>query len=236
VIFPFEVEYFRSRGVEAEYYGNPLMDGLADFRIKNTGTNLKAIAELDERPVIALLSGSRVHEISRCLPAMLEATDEFHGYQRVIAGAMSIEPEYYSNFINGRDVKLVHDKTYELLNIANVAVVTSGTATLETALFRVPQVVVYRTNPVQYELIRHIVKIKFFSLVNLIAGKEVVKELLQKNLSARTNTEMKKILEEKGYYNKIQTDYDDIINTIGRAGCSEQIAERIINLLQSPVL
>lgn len=228
-ILPFEEEYFKKRDVEARYFGNPLMDAYHAFmKNRSPEVQFRELHGLDERPVLAILSGSRKHEVSRCLPEMLEATDEFTAYQRVIAGAPNIGSSFYKTFTGGRDVKLVEDKTYSVLSIAELAAVTSGTATLETAIFRVPQVVIYKTNPLQYEIGKHFVKIRFFSLVNLIAGREVVKELLQKNLTSEIRGEMKKIMRDLGYKKNMLNAYDEIIAKLGGPGSSVRVARDMI--------
>ena len=232
VIFPFEVDYFRKNGLEAEFYGNPLMDAVGKFRDTNPDPEkFRHDNNLDHRPVIALLSGSRKHEIMRCLPEMLPAIAKFPDYQFVIAGAPSIKLEFYKTFTEGYDVKIVMDDTYSLLNIASAAVVTSGTATLETALFRVPQVVVYKTGGLQYHIGKRIVKIPFFSLVNLIAGKEVVKELLQLHLKENIIAELEKILNDKDYQAAMIKAYDYIIERMEEPGGSERVAARMTEIL-----
>lgn len=233
VIFPFEVDYFRQNRLEAEFYGNPLMDAVAGFKNKEHDQGaFRRDNGLDERPVVALLSGSRKHEIMRCLPEMLPAVTKFPGYQFVIAGAPAIDRGFYRRFTEGYDVRLVSGKTYDLLNIASAAVVTSGTATLETAIFRVPQVVVYKTGGLQYHIGKHIVKIRFFSLVNLIAGKEVVKELLQLNLEKRIIAELDRILNEKEYRAAMVREYDNIIESLDEPGGSERVAARMTEILK----
>ncbi len=232
VIFPFEVDFFRENGIEAEFYGNPLMDSAGVF-LKSKPDPVKFREEhgLDERPVIALLSGSRRHEIMRCLPEMLPAAEKYPGYQFVIAGAPSVDRSYYEKFIRGKDVKMVTNQTYPLLSIAEAAVVTSGTATLETAILGVPQVVVYKTGGLQYHIGKHFVKIRFFSLVNLIAQKEVVKELLQVNLSKDIIRELGRILNDRSYRKRMVEEYREITDRLESPGSSERVAARMSELL-----
>ncbi len=232
VIFPFEVDYFRKKGLEVEYYGNPLMDAIGRFRKTSFDPSVfRKENGLDERPIIALLSGSRSHEIMRCLPEMLPAVREYPGYQFVIAGAPSVDPSFYRNFTGGTDVKTVTGKTYELLSAASAAVVTSGTATLETAIFRVPQVVVYKTGGLQYHIGKRIVRIRFFSLVNLIAQQEIVKELLQLNLKTNIIKELDQILNNRDYREAMMAGYDRIIEKLGNPGSSERVAARMTEIL-----
>jgi lipid-A-disaccharide synthase len=231
VIFPFEVQYFKDNDLEVEFYGNPLMDSIDQFR--NSGSRAKDFSKengLSGKPVIALLSGSRRHEISRLLPEMMAASARFPNYEFVVAGAPSVPAEFYESFLAGTPVRIVYGKTYELLENAYSAVVTSGTATLETALFRVPQVVVFKTGGFTYFLGSLFVKVRFFSLVNLIAQKEVVKELLQFNLARDISTELSKICTDIAHRNAMLEEYDRIIALLGGPGTSKRIAKRIWEL------
>lgn len=230
VIFPFEVEFFKKHNLEVEYYGNPLIDAKADF-----SKNKKPVAEKEppisaDKPVIALLSGSRKQEVKSCLPEMLKAAKNFPEYEFIVAGASSIDKEYYDELMKDSSARLVHNRTYELLNMAYAAVVTSGTATLETAIFKVPQVVIYKLNPVNLFIGRMFVKIEFFSLVNIIAGKEVVRELLQNNLAREIVKELRKITSDKSHREKMLTEYSGILEDLGGPGSSKRIAERIKEL------
>jgi lipid-A-disaccharide synthase len=231
VIFPFEVEYFRENGLEVEFYGNPLMDALAQFRLTlDPKSDFRKENGLSEKPIIALLSGSRRHEISRCLPEMVMAARHFPEYEFVIAGAPSIPEEHYLKILEGNSIKIVSNKTYSLLMNSFAAVVTSGTATLETALFRVPQVVIFKAGPISYQLGKLFVKVRFFSLVNLIAGREVVKELLQFNLSRDIEMELRNICENESRRQQILAGYDHIITSLGGPTTSDRIAKRIWEL------
>jgi lipid-A-disaccharide synthase len=233
VIFPFEVEYFKKHGIEAEYFGNPLKDEIAEFRKK--GDDYQAFINrnnLTEKPIIALLAGSRKHEVTRCLPEMLEAVKNQNNYQLVIAAASAIPESIYQEIIKSYPVTVIYNQTYNILNHAHSAVVTSGTATLETALFKVPEVVVFKTGPLTYFIGKMIVKIKFFSLVNIILDKEVVKELLQENLATDIATEMKKILNDQNYRSKMIEDYNTIDNMLGESGVSDRIANKMAEILK----
>ncbi len=231
VIFPFEVDYFRRNDLNVEFYGNPLMDSIAEFRrTHKTGEEFRKENSLSQKPIIALLSGSRRHEISRCLPEMVVASKDYPEYEFVVAGAPSISPELYENILKDSNVKIVYQDTYNLLENAYSAVVTSGTATLETALFRVPQVVVFKTGNFTYHLAKLFVNIEFFSLVNLVAGKEVVKELLQFNLAGDISSELGKICRDDKIRLSMLNEYDKIISTLGGEGTSNRIAKRIWEL------
>ncbi len=232
LIFPFEVDFFRQNGIEAEYYGNPLMDAISRFKETNPDRErFRKENGLDDRPVVALLCGSRKHEIIRCLPEMLPAAEKYPGFQFVIAGAPSVESSFYGKFTAGTSVKLVQDRTYDLLNVANTAVVTSGTATLETAIFNVPQVVIYKTGGLQYQIGRHFVKLRFFSLVNLIAQKEVVKELLQLDLKNRVINELGLLLNDENCRREMKAEYEQITENLGAPGSSERVAARMTEIL-----
>ncbi len=233
VILPFETGYFKSKDLEVEYFGNPLMDSLAEFRRKRiSAKKFREDNELGNENIIALLAGSRQHEIKRCLPEMLKAASAFPEYHFVIAGTTSVDEEVYRRIIGESGADLIFDKTYALLNTSKAAVVTSGTATLETAMFKVPQVVVYKTSIINYILAKPFVRIRYFSLVNLIAGKQVVKELLQFNLASEIRKELSTILNEKEYRNNILEEYNKIVNSLGEPGSSERVAARIVEILK----
>ena len=235
-ILPFEIEFYKKHNYEIEYVGNPCMDSVLDFKSKNNDGFDSFCKEngLSEKPVIALLAGSRRQEIKDNLPMMIESMKEFSkDYQIVLAGAPGIDKEYYSNYIDG-DVKILFGKTYDILNFAKIALVTSGTATLETALFRVPQVVCYYTpmGKLLSFMKRHILKVKYVSLVNLIAGKEVVKELVADSMTIdNINKEAKSILYDVNYKENMLSEYDKIIDILGKESASEKAAKAIINKL-----
>ena len=233
VIFPFEVDFFRTHGLEVEFYGNPLTDSYLNFKKKKiTAKKFREENRLGEDHIVALLAGSRKHEVQRCLPEMLKAASAFPEYRFVIAGTRSVPEEIYRSIIGKQKVNLIFDQTYALLNASRAAVVTSGTATLETALFKVPQVVIYKTSPVNYIIGRPFIRIRFFSLVNLIANKEVVKELLQFNLAEKITRELNALLRDKEYQMEMKTDYNRILDLIGTHGTSERIAARITEILK----
>jgi lipid-A-disaccharide synthase len=233
VILPFEKDFYRDHDVDAEYYGNPVLDSIAEFENQPLEDNFRKKNDLGEKPLIALLAGSRKQEINDLLPEMLEIIPNYPGYQFVIAGAPSISPSYYQQYLLGKPVHIVYNQTYSLLKNAHAAIVTSGTATLETALLKVPEVVVYKTNPVTFFIGSFLVKIKFFSLVNLILDKEAVKELLQENLSKDIRKEMDKILFNPSYRNQMLEDYDKLRGILGEPGVAKRVAERICQIIKS---
>ena len=238
-ILPFEIEFFEGHQYPIHYVGNPCVDAVDAFK-KNQNETLSEFVsanQLEEKPIIALLAGSRKQEIKDNLPDMLEAVKPFAGeYQFVLAGAPGIDPDYYQNYIC-KDVplKIVFGQTYRLLLQASVALVTSGTATLETGLFRVPQVVCYHTpiGKVISFLRKHILKVKYISLVNLVAGKEVVRELVADTMTvANIHAEVDALLNDKVYRQSMLDNYDEMIRVLGPAGASRQAASKMIALLK----
>lgn len=238
-ILPFEIEFFEGHQYPIHYVGNPCVDAVDAFK-KNQNETLSEFVsanQLEEKPIIALLAGSRKQEIKDNLPDMLEAVKPFAGeYQFVLAGAPGINPDYYQNYIR-KDVplKIVFGQTYRLLQQASVALVTSGTATLETGLFRVPQVVCYHTpiGKVISFLRKHILKVKYISLVNLVAGKEVVRELVADTMTvANIHAEVDALLNDKAYRQSMLDNYDEMIRILGPAGASRQAASKMIALLK----
>ena len=237
-ILPFEVDFFKGHNYPIHYVGNPCVDAVDAFQQNNTESfdDFIKVNSLAEKPIIALLAGSRKQEIKDNLPAMIEAAKPFvNDYQLVLAGAPSIDPDYYQQYI-GTDVpvRIVFGQTYRLLAQAKVALVTSGTATLETALFRVPQVVCYylAMGKLISFLRRHILKVKYISLVNLVANREVVRELVADTMTVENvRTELDALLNKDDYRNKMLQEYDRMIKILGPAGASHQAASKMINLL-----
>ena len=236
-ILPFEVDFYKGHQYPIHYVGNPCVDSVAAFKeeYKETKEDFLAKNELGNKPTIALLAGSRKQEIKNNLPLMLEALAAFPDYQFVLAGAPGIEHEYYKQFIGDAGVKVVFDRTYALLSYADAALVTSGTATLETALFRVPQVVCYYMAAGKFIsfLKKMVLKVQFVSLVNLIAGKEVVKELVAGTMTVNNvKEELSKILNDEKYRAGMLQEYDRIIRILGSAGASEHAAKEMVRLLK----
>jgi lipid-A-disaccharide synthase len=231
-ILPFEVDFYRNHNCTAEYYGNPVVDSVFNYRKKNPDfRSFITTNALIDKPIIALLAGSRKQEIHLCLPEMLSIIKHYPEYQFVIAGAPSIPADFYKPYIDNENVYLLYDQTYEILAHASAAVVTSGTATLETALFKVPQVVIYKTSTFTYYAGRLLVDIEFFSLVNLILGFEAVKELLQFNLADKIKNELDRILFDQPYREKMLGHYNELLHKVGNPGVSDRVAERMIELL-----
>ena len=237
-ILPFEVDFFKGHQYPIHYVGNPCVDAVDAFRKSHSETFREFVAanSLEEKPIIALLAGSRKQEIKDNLPDMLEAAKPFVAdYQLVLAGAPSIDLAYYRQYIgNDVPVRIVFGQTYRLLAQAKVALVTSGTATLETALFRVPQVVCYylAMGKVISFLRRHILKVKYISLVNLVANKEVVRELVADTMTvSNVRSELDALLNNAACRDKMLQEYDRMIKILGPAGASHQAASKMIELL-----
>lgn len=238
-ILPFEIGFFAGHQYPVHYVGNPCVDAVDSYRKEHAEEFKQFVVDngLSEKPVIALLAGSRKQEIKDNLPVMIEAAAPFtKDYQLVLAGAPGIDPVYYNNYI-GKDipVKIIFGQTYRLLQQSAAALVTSGTATLETALFRVPQVVCYYTPVGKFIafLRRHILKVKFISLVNLVADREVVRELVADTMTMQNvRSELDAILYNKVYRNRMLQEYDRIIQILGPAGASGEAARQMVALLK----
>ena len=230
VILPFEEEFYRQYGVDVTYVGNPLLDELAKFGTSNRSIFLRRNSLGEKREIIALLPGSRKQEIKRMLPIMLKAVSHFPDYQFVIAGVSSIEKDLYKRIIDNTDVFLIENQTYELLQNSSAAVVTSGTATLETALFTVPEVVCYKSSGLSYQLAKAMIKVKYISLVNLVMDREVVKELIQGDLTEENIVkELDQLLHNGKRQRRLLEDYDELKERLGNAGASEKAAAAILS-------
>ena len=228
VILPFEEEFYKGYGVDATYVGNPLLDELAKFGTANRSIFLRRNSLGEKREIIALLPGSRKQEIKRMLPVMLKVVSHFPDYQFVIGGVSSIEKSLYKKIMGKTDVFLTENQTYELLQNASAAVVTSGTATLETALFTVPEVVCYKSTVLSYLIAKWMIRVKFISLVNLVMDKEVVKELIQSDLTEENIVmELEQLLHNSKRQRQLLEDYDDLKDRLGNAGASAKAAAAI---------
>ncbi len=229
VILPFEKNYYEVKhNFPVHFVGHPLIDAISN-RIQVDETNFKNEHQLSEKPIIALLPGSRKQEITKMLSIMLTMADKFHDYQFVIAGAPSQDFEFYKPFIQKDNVKFISNKTYDLLSISYAAIVTSGTATLETALFKVPEIVCYKTSWLSYQIGKRLVDLKFISLVNLILDKEVVKELIQNDFNEKKlEQELYKILDEN-QRGLMFLNYFDLEKKLGGKGASKRVASLIVN-------
>jgi lipid-A-disaccharide synthase len=230
VILPFEKEFYEKRAYAVEYVGHPLVEVINDFLEKHPKK------ETSGKKIIALLPGSREQEVAKKLPVMLEASKNFPEYQFVVAKAASLSDAFYASFLQGYpEVNSVQNQTYALLSRSTAALVTSGTATLETALLGVPEIVCYKGSPVSYAIAKRVVKIKYISLVNLIMDKEVVKELIQHDLTAANITsELNSLLYDENKREQIKKDYAALKNLLlQETGASAKAAKKIIDLLST---
>jgi len=229
VILPFERDFYAKHGVRAEFVGHPLLDELENIKpdvgfIERNGLN-------NHKKIIALLPGSRVQEIKRMLAVMIDIADQFPEYQIVVSKVSWLPSKLYDECLN-HGIKTIEGETYQLLMHSHSAVVASGTATLETAMLKVPEVVVYKADWLSVQIARKLIKIKFISLVNLIMDKEIVKELIQENATSATIVdELKKLNHEGVYRQGIVTAYEDLINKLGGKGASEIVANRLLKIM-----
>ena len=237
-ILPFEVDFFKGHQYPIHYVGNPCVDAVDVYQKDHAESFEEFVASnsLSDKPIVALLAGSRKQEIKDNLPMMLEAAKPFvDKYQLVLAGAPGIDPAYYQKYVgNDVSVKIIFGQTYRLLQQAKAALVTSGTATLETALFRVPQAVCYYTpvGKLIAFLRRHILKVKYISLVNLVANKEVVRELVADTMTVdNVRAELNALINDEEYRRQMLKEYDRMIKILGPAGASHQAASKMIELL-----
>jgi lipid-A-disaccharide synthase len=236
IIFPFETEFFNRHGIRSYFLGNPLIDQVERWRHKAGDTKeIRASLGLDERPVIALLSGSRMQEVSKILPQMVSVTGSLPDYQFVVAGMGHLPVTMYDRIIGDLPAKVVFNRTYDLLSVAEAALVTSGTATLEAALFDVPQVVCYKTSPFTYHVARRFIRVRFLSLVNLIMDREVVRELIQGDLDQlNLHRELQSIIRSGYRHDIIRSDYRQLRRILGGSGASARVASDMIdNLLNT---
>ncbi|MFT3947019.1 MAG: lipid-A-disaccharide synthase [Agriterribacter sp.] len=233
VILPFEKAFYQKWHYDVTYVGHPLVEVIDEYSKKDAGAN--NILSSIQKPIVALLPGSRKQEILKKLPVMLEVSRHFTDYQFVVAKAPGQDDNFYAELLSQYpDVKSVSGKTYDLLLHAKAALVTSGTATLETALFSVPEVVCYKGSPISYAIAKRVIKIKYISLVNLIMDKPVVKELIQHDLTtANTIMELKAILYNPVRIEQLKTDYRQLRDILSKGGhASDNAAKAISSFLQ----
>ncbi len=229
VILPFEKDFYEKKhGFPVEFVGHPLIDALSN-RKKATHAEFCAEFNLDpNRPIIAILPGSRKQEITKMLDVMLSVLNDFPDYSFVVAGAPSQDESFYHHIIGSKKVTLVQNITYKLLDVAHAALVTSGTATLETALFKVPEVVCYKGSWVSYQIAKRIITLKYISLVNLIMDEEVVTELIQDDCNPKRIKEELNRLLEPGHRSKLAEKYTELEQKLGGAGASKKTAQLIV--------
>jgi len=231
VILPFVEDFYKKHDYKVDFVGHPLIDAIAN-REQVSEKAFRETYQLSDKPIIALLPGSRKQEITKMLSVMLSLVDDFKAYQFVIAGAPSQDYSFYQTFIKSANVKFIDNKTYDLLSISTAALVTSGTATLETALFKVPQVVCYKGSAISYQIAKRIITLKFISLVNLVMDREVVTELIQGDFNKkRLKKELERILDKESR-KKLFLDYYELEKALGGKGASEKTAQLIYNAIK----
>ena len=234
VILPFEKEFYKRFDYPVEYVGNPLIDAILQYEeIKLSRDTFIQKNNLKSEPIIAILPGSRKQEVRLKLPVMLQAVKNMTGYQIVIAGAPSLDPSFYSEFIQSDSVHIVHGKTYDLLSASEAAIVTSGTATLEAAILNIPQVVCYKTSGISYAIAKRLIKIKYISLVNLIMDKEVVRELIQHACNPDSiRYELSLLLKGGENREKMLAEYSKMRKILGEGGASQKVAQSLLKTIQ----
>jgi lipid-A-disaccharide synthase len=231
VILPFEKDFFKKYNWEVDYVGNPVLDAVKshvpDLQFRSNHSME------DSKPVIALLPGSRQQELRSMIPILAEVARRFPQYQFAVAAINNLDPAFYNEISALRNVVMVWENTYNLLLNATAAIVTSGTATLETALFKVPQTVVYKTSAVTYRIVKMVIRVPYISLVNLIANKEVIKELIQHTATPDCiSDELKSLVVDKDYRKKILSDYDAVYDALNTGSASENTAKLMVEDLQ----
>ncbi|MCC1483188.1 lipid-A-disaccharide synthase [Winogradskyella immobilis] len=230
VILPFEKAFYKTYNYDVHFVGHPLIDAISEEKIIDE-TAFRKTHHLSDKPIIALLPGSRKQEIKKMLSIMLSMVDRFPNHQFVIAGAPSQDESFYQSIIQSKAIALISNRTYDLLNIATAALVTSGTATLETALFKVPQVVCYKANAISYQIAKRIITLKYISLVNLIMDREVVTELIQNDFNKkRLQKELEQIINGPKR-EQLFLDYYELEEKLGGKGASENTAQLIYSAI-----
>jgi lipid-A-disaccharide synthase len=236
VILPFEKNFYKKWSYDVEYVGHPLADVVDSAQSEIDPLPGAILSPLNENNIIALLPGSREQEVSKKLPVMLEVSKSFPDYRFVVAKAPSLNDAFYEKLLEQyKNVRSIRNKTYQLLLQSKAALVTSGTATLETALFGVPQVVCYKGSNISYQIAKRLVKVKYISLVNLIMDKEVVKELIQEDMNVRNVTiELNKILKDQEVINRMKENYAELKKLLSEGGqASKKAAKSIVEFLKN---
>lgn len=230
VILPFEEEFYKKYDFHVDYVGNPVLDAIKSFHVNADFISKHGISP--DQKLVALLPGSRKIELKLIVPLMAEIADANKDVQFIVAAVSNLPDDLYHDLKGKPNVKFVEGETYDLLSRADAAIVTSGTATLETALFKVPQVVVYKTNALEYFIASSLVQVKFISLVNLIAGREVIREMIQTNATKElVQAELQKLLYDQSYQYSIKMEYENLYKVLDTGSASENTARLIIEHL-----
>ncbi|MDX2361106.1 MAG: lipid-A-disaccharide synthase [Crocinitomicaceae bacterium] len=231
VILPFEEAFYKRFDYSVNYVGHPLLDEIVKYNFEDNKEFFFKAHGLSEKPIIAVLPGSRKQEVTKKLPIMLKAVEHLDSHQVVIAGAPSLTPEFYATINDS--VKIIYNETYELLSNSDVAVVTSGTATLETALFKVPEVVCYKGSQLSYMIAKRLIKVKYISLVNLIMDQEVVKELIQNECTPENiRAEVDRLIERGEYRENLIENYKTLETILGGGGASQKVAQSLLKTIR----
>jgi lipid-A-disaccharide synthase len=233
VILPFEKDFYRKFDFDVEYVGHPLLDAIEQYKEKEfSPKEFREKWNLGDKPVIALLPGSRKQEVNVKLPIMLNALKGLDQYEFIIAAAPSLDEAFYAPLISGSNIRIIHDATYDILSISEAALVTSGTATLETALLNVPEVVCYKGSPISYVIAKNLIKIKYISLVNLIMDREVVVELIQSECNEKRIREELNLIIEGGSKRKVVLEsYQELREILGGGGASKKVARSLLKTI-----
>lgn len=233
VILPFEKDFYRKFDFDVEYVGHPLLDAIEQYKEKEfSPREFREKWNLGEKPVIALLPGSRKQEVNVKLPIMLNALKGMDQYEFIIAAAPSLDESFYAPLIFGSNIRIIHDATYDILGISEAALVTSGTATLETALLNIPEVVCYKGSPISYVIAKNLIKIKYISLVNLIMDREVVVELIQNECNEkRIREELNLIIVGGSKRKAVLESYEDLREILGGGGASKKVARSLLKTI-----
>lgn len=233
VILPFEKDFYEKFDFDVEYVGHPLLDAIEQYKEKEfSPKEFRAKWNLGDKPVIALLPGSRKQEVNVKLPIMLNALKGMDQYEFIIAAAPSLDESFYAPLIVDKNIRIIHDATYDILGISEAALVTSGTATLETALLNIPEVVCYKGSPISYVIAKNLIKIKYISLVNLIMDREVVVELIQNECNAtRIREELNLIIEGGSKRKSVLGNYQELREILGGGGASKKVARSLLKTI-----
>lgn len=231
VILPFEKEFYAKRGLEVSYVGHPLLDAIQD--LPEPKSEVKLLCRPHNKECIVLLPGSRKQEVKAMLPTMLKMKSRFPDYEFVVAGAPGLDAAFYEQFTRDEPTPVVFGATYDLLRIARAGLVTSGTATLEAGLFKLPQVVCYVANPISYFIAKRLVTIRFISLINLILNREAVAELIQQEFyEERLFQELNQLLHDEQRIQKMNDDYQELHSIIGGPGAADKISTELLKTIE----
>lgn len=230
VILPFEKAFYKKYDWEVDYVGNPVLDAVKEFKPDSDFLTRNDLSS--DKPIVALLPGSRRGELKKMVPVMAEVVSQYLQFQFVVASVEGLDPTLYAPLKQLSNVKFISNDTYNLLHVAKAAIVTSGTATLETALFKVPQVCVYKISGFEYQIGKIVIKVPFISLVNLIANKEVIRELIQDQATVETiSSELGKLVEDDSYRSGILNEYDKLYKVLDTGSASENTARLMVKYL-----